>query len=118
VVSVLAFIRLLQLGLQVDERRHVALGVFVDPSVVNQADGYRIEEVVLLPPRPSRDDEPCLFEDAQVLHDAEARHLQLRLELRERAAVALEEPVEQEATRRIGKCLEHPVVVVHAVHNM
>jgi hypothetical protein len=36
---------------------------------------------------------------------------ELGLELGERAAVTHEEPVEQEATRRVGQRLEHSVVV-------
>ena len=63
-------------------------------------------------PEPAGDDEARLLEDAQVLHDAEARHLELGLELRERAAVALEEPVEEMPARRIGERPEDPVVVV------
>ena len=46
-----------------------------------------------------------------MLHHAEARHLQLRLELGERAAVTLEEPVEQESTRGVGERSEHGIVV-------
>ena len=53
-----------------------------------------------LPALPARDYEPCVLEDSQVLHDAEARHLQLRLELGQRAAVTLKEQVEQK--RRVG----------------
>ena len=49
-----------------------------------------------------------------MLHGAEAGHLQLGLELRQRAAVTLVEPVEQEAPRRIAERLEDEVVVVHA----
>src|SRR5687767_13962386 len=49
-----------------------------------------------------------------MLHDAEARHHQLRRKLRQRAAVTREEPVEQETTRRVGERLEHAVVVGHA----
>jgi len=49
----------------------------------------------------------------QVLHHAEARHLQPGSELRERSAVTLEEPVEEEATRRVGERLEDPIVVGH-----
>ena len=61
------------------------------------------------------DDEPGVLEDAQMLQDAEAGHLELRLELGERAAVALEEPVEEMPPRRVCERLEHPVVVVHAM---
>jgi hypothetical protein len=48
-----------------------------------------------------------------VLHHPEPRHVQIGLELGQRAAVALEEPVEQEPTGRVGERLEHTVVVVH-----
>ena len=64
-----------------------------------------------------RDDEVRLLEHPQVLHDAEAGHLQLGLELGQRAAVAHEEAVEQEAAGRVGERLEHAVVVGHAVEN-
>ena len=51
-----------------------------------------------------------------MLHHAEARHLQLRLELGERSAVTLEEPVEEMAPGRVGERLED-LVVVHGSHN-
>ena len=58
--------------------------------------------------------EPRVLEDAEVLHDAEPGHLQLGLQLRERAAVTREEPVEQEPPRRVRERLEDQVVVSHA----
>ena len=67
----------------------------------------------LLPARAAGDDEARALQDPQVLHHAEARHLQLGLELGERAAVALEEPVEEVPAGRIRQCPED-VVVVHA----
>ena len=67
-----------------------------------------------LPALPARDYEPCVLEDSQVLHDAEARHLQLRLELGERPPVARVQPVEQVPPRGIGERPEHAVVVFHA----
>ena len=67
----------------------------------------------LLPARPACDDEPRVLEDAQVLHHPEAGHLQLGLELGQRAAITLEEPVEEETTRGVGERLEHAVVVGH-----
>ncbi len=91
----------------------LALGVLVDPPVVDQPDRDGVEEVELLPARPARDDEPGVLEHAQVLHDPEAGHLQLGLELGERAAVALEEPVEEKAPGRVGERLEDQVVVGH-----
>jgi hypothetical protein len=102
---------LLQFSFEVGERRHPALRVLVYPSVVNQTNRHRVQEVQLLPARPARDDQAGIFEHAQVLHDAEARHLQLRLEICERAAVTDKEPVEEEAARRVGECLEDAVVV-------
>jgi hypothetical protein len=103
----------LQAPLQVRERRDVTLPVLVDPPVVDQPDGHCVQEVQLLPPRPARDHEPRVLQHAQVLHDAEARHRQLRLELGEGAPVAHEQPVEQEAPGGIGERLEHAVVVRH-----
>ena len=95
----------------------LSLGVLVDPPVVDQPDRDRVEEVELLPAFLPRDDEPRLLEELQVLHDPEPRHLQLGLELRQRAAVALEELVEQEPTGGVGQSPEHTVVVVHVVED-
>ena len=89
----------------------MTLGVLVDPPVVDQPDRDRIEEVQLLPAGPAREDEARLFQQAQVLHDADARHVQLGFEFGQRAALTLEEQVEQEATGRVGQRLEHTVVV-------
>ena len=58
--------RVLQFCLEVCERRHLTLGVLVDPPVVDQPDRHRVEEVQLLPARPARDHESCVFEDAEV----------------------------------------------------
>jgi len=66
--------------------------------------------VQLLPSRPPGDDEPCAFEDAEVLHHPETRHLELRLELGQRAAGTLEEPVEQETPRRVCEGLEPTII--------
>src|SRR5450756_1095343 len=48
-----------------------------------------------------------------MLHDTEACHLQVGLELGQRASVALEEAVEQESPGRVGERLEHKVIVGH-----
>ena len=72
---------------------------------MDQSDGHRVQEVQLLPPRALGDDEVRVFENAQVLHHPETGHVQLGLELGQRAAVTREEPVEQEAPRRIGGAL-------------
>jgi hypothetical protein len=107
----------LQFCFQIGQRRDVTFPVFVDPPVVNQANRHRVEEVQLLAARPPCEDETRVLEDAKMLHHAEARHLQLRLELGQRAAVTREEPVEQVTPRRVRQCPEH-AVVVHANHNM
>jgi len=91
----------------------VTLGVLVDPAVVDQPDRYRVQEVQLLSPCSARDHEARVLEHTQVLHDAEAGHLQLGLELGERAAVTLEEPVEEESPRRVREGLEHEGIVSH-----
>jgi hypothetical protein len=46
-----------------------------------------------------------------VLHDPEACHLLVGLELGQRGAVALEQPVEQESPGRVGEGLEDEVIV-------
>src|SRR5437016_2285166 len=67
----------------------------------------------LLPARAACNHEVRVFENAQMLHYTEARHLQLAFELRQRAAVTDEEQVEQEASRRVSQRLENTVLVVH-----
>src|SRR5271156_1614048 len=78
---------------------------------MDQPDGDAIEEMQLLPARPARDDKTRLFQQAQMLHDPDARHVHFGFELGQRATFTLEEKIEQEATRRVGKRLEHEVVV-------
>ena len=57
------------------------------------------------------DDEPRVLEHAQMLHHSEAGHLDALLQLPERPAVVLEEPVEQMPPGRIGQRLEDSVIV-------
>ena len=68
--------------------------------------------MVLVPPHPPSADEARVLEHPEVLHDPEPRHLQLALELGERAAVTLEEPVEEQPARGIGEGSEHKGVIV------
>jgi hypothetical protein len=56
--------------------------------------------------------EAGVLQHLEVLHHTEPRHLQLGLELGQRAAVTLEEPVEQEPPGRVRERLEHAVVLV------
>src|SRR5579862_9781796 len=78
---------------------------------MDQPDRYGVEEVQLLSAAPAADDEPRLFQEAQVLHHAEARHVHLGFELGQCPAVALEEEVQQVPTCLVGERLEHAVVV-------
>jgi hypothetical protein len=57
-----------------------------------------------------RRDEPCFLEDAQVLHHAEARHLERALDLAERSTVSLEEAVEDRPPGRIRERPEDGLV--------
>ena len=54
----------------------LAFPVFVDPPVVDHPDRNRIQEMQLLPAGPAGDDEAGIFQNLQMLHDAEARHRQ------------------------------------------
>ena len=49
-----------------------------------------------------------------MLHDADAAHIHRGRKLVQRAALSLEQQVEQEAASRIRERLEHPIVVLHA----
>jgi len=89
----------------------MALGVLVDPPVMDQPDRDGIEKMQLLPARPARDEKTGLLQQAQMLHDPDARHLHLGFELGQRATFTLEEKIEQKATGRVGQRLEHEVVV-------
>ena len=83
-----------------DELRRGDKGVVAQPALAHPAAlGGRHQSRVL--------------EHAEVLHHAEPRHLQIGLELRQRASVAHEEPVEEMPPRRVGEGLEHAVVVSH-----
>jgi hypothetical protein len=71
--------------------------------------------VELVPSVAARRDQPCILEDPQVLHDAEAGHgRQHRLELAQRLAIALAEPVEQPAPIRVGQRPEDGFHLLHA----
>jgi hypothetical protein len=66
---------------------------------------------VLLPASPAGEDQARRLEDRQVAHDPKARHLrQVRLELEERLAVALEELIQQQPPAAVGNGPENPVL--------
>ena len=85
----------------------------VYPPVVDLADRHGIQEVQLFAPVAPRDHEARGLEHLQMFHDAEARHLQLPLELAERLAVALAQQVQQEPARGVRQRLEDQVVINH-----
>jgi hypothetical protein len=66
---------------------------------------------VLLAPDLAGHDQAGLLEHAEVLHDPEPGHGQLRLELGEGTAVALAQAVEEQAPGGIGQGPEHGVVI-------
>src|SRR5262245_34503065 len=67
----------------------------------------------LLPAGPVRQDETGIFQNLEVLHHTKARHGQPGLQVLQRAAVALKEQIQEDATRSVSKCLEYLVVVRH-----
>jgi hypothetical protein len=98
---------LLEFSLEGAERGGPGPGVLADPSVVDQLDGDRVQEVELLATTSPGDHQVRLLEHAQVLHDAETGHRQALLELGERLAVLFEEPIEQLPSGGISECPEH-----------
>ena len=69
---------------------------------------------VLVPPLLARHDESGLFKDPEMPHDAEPGQLRnLGLQLSERHAVALKEPIQEQPSSGVGQSLEHQVLVVH-----
>jgi hypothetical protein len=65
----------LQLGFEVGERGDPALGVLIDPPVVDQSDRHGIEEMQLLPARLLGDQQTRFLEHLEMFHDPEAGHL-------------------------------------------
>ena len=80
---------------------------------MDEPNRHRIEKVQLLPTGLTCGDQTGFFENRQMFHHPEARHFQPGVELFERAAVTLEEPIEEEATGRVGQRLENQVVIHH-----
>ena len=66
---------------------HAGFGVFVDPAVVQEPDGDDVEKVQLLAAATTSDDQMGLFEELEVLHDAEAGHGKAFFELGQGLAV-------------------------------
>ena len=105
--------------LDIRHRRHEGLGIAADPSVRDEADRQGVEEVELVSAVAAGGNEMRILEHSQVLHDAEAGHLrQHRLQLAERLAVPLSEPIQQRAPMLIGKRFERRLELFHAADYM
>ena len=92
-------------------RSGVAIRVLADPTVADELDRNGVEEVELLASPPERRHQTGLFEHLEVLHHAEARHLELAVELGQRAAVPFEQEIQQMPPRGIGERPEDEIVV-------
>ena len=109
-----------RIGLQRDAKVVEQVGgadaVAVEPPVMDPADRHGVEVVVPLATDLAAGHEAGRLQDAQVLHDAEPAHLrQRRLQVSQRLAITLEEPVEQRPPAGVGQRAEH--LVVHAADN-
>ena len=83
---------------------HDGRRVLADPTVVDVPDRDGVEVVALLAPDLPRRDQTRPLQDVQVLHDPEAGHVgQPGRELAERLAIALEEPIQEQASTRVGQ---------------
>jgi hypothetical protein len=100
---------LLEVALEPGERCGPRLGVLAHPTVVDEPDRDRVEEVQLLAAALARGHEPRLLQHPQVLHHAEAGHRHPLLQRAEGLPVPREERVEQPPPRGIGERLEDPV---------
>jgi hypothetical protein len=86
------------------ERPDDRLGVLADPAVVHEPDRDGVEVMPFLPALAPGRDERRRLQDAQVPHHPEPRHLrQVRAQLTERLAIALEEPIQQEPAARVAQ---------------
>jgi hypothetical protein len=96
--------------LQVDHRGGPRFGELGDPPVVHFADGYRVEEVELLPAFSAGGHEVRLLQHGEVLHHAEPGHLrQVGAQCREGQSVLDEEAVEEGPSVGVGERPEHGV---------
>ena len=84
---------------------------------MDQLDRDRVEEMELFSSGSLSYDEPGFFQQPQVLHNANAGHVDLGLEFAQGTALTLKEQVEQETTSRVSQRLEDPIVVVHPSHD-
>ena len=82
---------------------------------MDEPDWDRVQVVELLPSIPTSRQQAGILQDAKVLHHAEPGHRQVRLELRERLAISLKEPIEQQPAVWVRQRSEY---VVHVGDDM
>src|SRR5579863_4660109 len=97
----------LQSGLEAAQRSGPRFCVLAHPSVMDEADGDRVQEVELFAAATFSDNETSLFELLEVLHDAKARHREALLERTQGLPVLTEQFVEKLPSGRIGESFEH-----------
>ena len=79
---------------------------------MDETDGDGVQEMQLATAGAAGRDEICRLQHTQVLHDAEAGHSrQGRLQLLQRLAVALEEPIEEDPPVDVGQRPEGRLVI-------
>jgi hypothetical protein len=97
----------LQLLLEPGQAGCPGLGVLADPTIVDLPDRDGVQKVQLLAAPAPGDHEARLLEQLQVLHHAEAGHVEPLLERAERLPVLPEELVKEAAPGGVGEGLEH-----------
>ncbi len=80
--------------------------IFGYPSVTDLLDRHRIEKVPLLPPASHRHYQPGRLQDAEMLGDRLAGHLQPAAQLAETQAVGIEKPIEDPSSGAVRQCFE------------
>jgi hypothetical protein len=78
---------------------------------MDEPNGHRVREVELLAAPALGDHQARPFQEPEVLHHAETRHLEARRERTERLPVATEELVEQPTPGGVGQAPENVVHV-------
>jgi hypothetical protein len=95
--------------LEVAESLEAVAFVFADPAFVDVVDGDGVEVVELFAAVPDGGDEVGVLEEAEVLGDGLAGHVEVRAEGGEGLAVVLVEKVEELAAAGVGEGFEDVV---------
>ena len=101
--------RVLQFISEADQAGRPRFGVLAHPSVVDEANRDRVEEVQLLAPTAPAHDQARFFQQAQVLRHRDPGHVVRGRERDQGLAVLREELVEQGSPGGVAECLERRV---------